>query len=211
MLSDRARVLALEDLWSRLEWVHRTDPDRARSIGCTHTPFYALTPRAAAEQVDELARRNIIDSQTEGAVKGLLDLLFAAIRDEDRVLNHSDAGLHNTLWDGARAIPIDFEFACLAPRDLDLELLFRQLSANGTAFQRLRELADGHLRRQGSRDRLVGYALLRDLWALRLWLHYADSYGRGRTWPPQEIGEWDPWRRVIEHSRNEGHLIELWA
>ncbi len=44
---------------------------------------------------------------------------FDAITGRPVVLSHTDAGPGNTIWDGERAIPIDFEFASLAPADLE--------------------------------------------------------------------------------------------
>ena len=212
MLSDEARVLAVETLWDRLQSVQRTDVTRARAIGCTHTPFYALNENAAAALVDELASRRVFDLETQASARRLLELLFSAMKEVPEVLNHTDAGLHNTLWNGSESVPVDFEFACVAPVDLDLEMLLRQLMGPSPtrSSQMLIELAQRHITRFRSRDRLVGYALLRDLWALRLWLRYADSYGPDRGWPPKDTEQWDPWQRVMSHARNESNLKALW-
>lgn len=212
-MSEESRVIAVESLWDRLEWVRRTDVARARAIGCTNTPFYALDEEAAAAQLNQSGESGAVDSQMQESLKLLLERSFAAMKGVPVALNHTDAGLHNTMWTGLEAIPIDFEFACLGPVDLDLEMLVRQLLPYQSSMlsTKLVELAQDHLARSGARDRLIGYAVLRDLWALLLWLRYADSYGPGRRWPPEDIEQWDPWLRLRQHAQGRSLLIEFWS
>lgn len=42
-------------------------------------------------------------------------------------LVHTDAVLTNVVWTGSAAIPIDFEFACVGPVDLDADCVGREV------------------------------------------------------------------------------------
>ena len=212
-MGDENRIRALENLWDRLKWVQRTDVGKARAIGRTSTPFYALDETSAVSQLSQSSQRGAVDSQMQESLERQLERSFAAMKGVTVALNHTDAGLHNTLWTGRDAIPIDFEFACLGPVDLDLEMLLRQLLPLRSSMlsAKLAELANEHLARPGSRDRLIGYTILRDLWALLLWLRYADSYGPDRPWPPKDIEEWDPWLRLRQHAEGRSPLTEFWS
>lgn len=213
MLNDTARVRAVESLWMRLEWVKQTNVARAQAIGCTHTPFYALNEKGAAGQLRELSDKGFVDAQMHRDINRILERLFAAIGDVPVALNHTDAGLHNTIWNDPAAIPIDFEFACVGPIDLDLEMLLRQLleSAPTIVSIKLVEFAQQHLERPGSRHRLIGYAVLRDVWGLLLWHHYADSFGPDRNWPPLDVELWDPLLRLRAHAQGKSRLAEVWS
>ncbi len=95
----------------------------------------------------------------------------------------------------------------MGPQDLDLEMLLRQilLLQSDLGLSTLRKLANGDFADPDSRDRLIGYAVLRDVWGLLLWIRFADSYGTERRWPPEHMQDWDPWLRLKEHV--EGRSI----
>jgi aminoglycoside phosphotransferase len=213
-LDNAARGRAVEDLWERLRALHRTNVDQARALGCTPTPFYALDETAARRQVDELADRDVIDRTVHGQLCGMLDAMFRALTGVPVVLTHTDAGPHNTVWDGERAVPIDFEFACVAPADLDLEHLLRTVFAQPEgprAAQRVVNQAADLLRPPGARDRLWGYAVLADLWGLHHWLRHAAKTGDPAIWgaDADDIRTWAPWLHLHAHANRTSWLAEL--
>jgi aminoglycoside phosphotransferase len=213
-LDDAARARAVEDLWQRLRAVHRTDVDRARALGCTTTPFYTLDEREARRQLAELTDRGAVDSAVHGRLRDMLDAMFQALARVPVVLTHTDAGPHNTVWDGRQAVPVDFEFACVAPADLDLEHLLRTVFSQPggpRAAGRVVDSAADLLKLPGARARLRGYAVLGDLWGLHRWLRHAEATGSLDLWgaDADDIHTWAPWRDLHAHADGTSWLADL--
>lgn len=195
---------AVADLWARLSTLRRVDVESARALGFTSTPFYAMRSDSAAYLLDTLTGPGSpIGSSTATELAMILDRGFAAMDGAPVALVHTDAGPHNTVWSGTRAIPVDFEFACVAPADLELESLFRTLAMQPgpDVSDHLAELAHDLLALPGARDRLRCYAMLRDLWVLRGWLRDDP-----RRWhPPNDEGQpWDLWEALHLHGHADG-------
>jgi Phosphotransferase enzyme family len=212
-LDASTRAAAVSDLWTRLEAVHRTDVVAARTIGCTTTPFYALNETDAKYVLDWLFQNGAIDPALHVRLGDLLGQMFHAISGLPTVLCHTDAGPHNAVWDGSSAIPIDFEFAALAPADLDLENILRTLASHGepNPASTLLEQATGLLARPGAKNRLYGYAVLRDLWALRGWLRQVRAGGSVEQWGAEtrDLHTWAPWLHLHGHATRTSWLEEL--
>ncbi|MBM7786930.1 phosphotransferase family protein [Tenggerimyces flavus] len=174
-LSDDLSTRAVLDLWARVRVLHTTELAAARRAGCTTTPFYALDPADAARQLEEVA--GVLGGRLTARLRSMLDDLFAAMAGQPLVLAHTDASVSNAVWTpDERAIPVDLEFACVAPEDLDLEHLFRTLDEVNapTTSAALAEVTSDLLARPGAGTRLRGYAVLRDLWSLRAWVRSTD-------------------------------------
>ena len=108
--------------------------------------------------------------------------------------------LDNAMWHAGHVIALlDFEHAVMAPVHLDLNHLVKAayspeekghtLSAvdrDGEA--RLRQavaaLALPLLEQPGTRELLMGYAILLELWLLELWLAHPEGEGPLETWEP---------------------------
>ncbi|MEQ4206290.1 aminoglycoside phosphotransferase family protein [Actinopolymorpha sp. B9G3] len=212
-LDASVRVKAATDLWARLEAVHRTDVAAARTLGCTSTPFYALDEGDARQLLDWLLQNEAIEPTLHDQLSDMLDRLFRAIPEVPTVLSHTDAGPHNTVWDGTNAIPIDFETASVAPADLDLECILRIMAEQGepNPASALLEQAAGLLALPGAASRLWGYAVLRDLWGLRGWLLHARSGGDLQEWgaEPHDLRTWEPWRYLHGHASRTSWLADL--
>jgi scyllo-inosamine 4-kinase len=198
-----ARVRALEDLWVRLEAVHRTPVDRVRAIGATSTPFYALDAIAAAHQLERLRSEAALVSFPGRQLAEIIEVGFDAMQHNEVCLSHTDASPGNVVWSDPHAVLIDFEFACVAPVDLDLEnLCFFLLQDSDNAVRtRLRDLVSGPLRDRRSRDRLRAYAALRDIWRLNQWLDKA-----GPSESAADIESWAPLVRLREMASGSGWL-----
>lgn len=117
------RAAAIADLWTRLTAVHATDIDGLNDHAAT--PFYQLDHDTAVHELHEL---RVFDPATLHSLEEILNDGFDAIARQPIALAHTDAGPGNTVWDGRRAIPVDFEFACLAPSDLDIDNVARSLA-----------------------------------------------------------------------------------
>ncbi|MGW5362935.1 nucleotidyltransferase domain-containing protein [Actinopolymorpha pittospori] len=201
-LQPTARKEALADLWARLRILHTTDIVAARAAGCTSTRYYDLDPARAHTGLAALVRRGVLDVPTGNRLAELLSEAFEAMSLVPLALNHTDAAPGNAvLTPTGHAIPIDLESACVAPADLDLENLFRYLhfmADRATAVHLANRAAD-LLNQPGAEARLRGYAILRDLWALRRWfrqardttdlstcapIHRLHSHATGKSWLP---------------------------
>lgn len=83
-------------------------------------------------------------------------------------------------------MPVDFEFACVGPTDLDLERLARETTNTDEATWR----AVGHdiilaaVRSRGGAARLRYYAVLFDLWAFSKWIDKAPTATDKQSWGP---------------------------
>lgn len=212
-LDAATRVKAATDLWTRLAAAHRTDVAAARTIGCTATPFYAVHEGDARQLLGWLLQNGAIEPQLHGQLGDTLDRMFRAIPGVPFVLNHTDAGPHNTVWDGTNAVPIDFEAAAVAPADLDLECVLRTLAGAGepNPAPALLEHAGDLLARPGAESRLWGYAVLRDMWGLRGWLRHARAGGNLEEWGalPHDLHTWEPWLHLHGHATRTSWLADV--
>jgi aminoglycoside phosphotransferase len=199
-LEPAVRKDVLEDLWSRLQLLHTTDITAAGWAGCTSTRYYDLDPTQAHTGLAELVERGTLDATIGNRLAALLSEAFEAMPLVPLAVNHTDAGPGNAvLTPTGKAIPIDLESACVAPADLDLENLFRYqyFMADQATSNHLAMLAADLLDRPGAAARMRGYAILRDLWALRRWfrqtadttdlstcapLHRLHSHTSGTSW-----------------------------
>lgn len=209
-LTEHDQVRAIASLWERLQVVHATDPDEALAAGCVDTPFYALHRDDATQQLDALRDENAIDEAMHRPLTSLLEEAFDAMDGGARAVCHTDVGLKNAIWDGETAIPIDFEFACVAPSDLDIERWLWELRETSAAARHWRELASEDLTAAGARERITGYRVLRDVWALGIWLRHAESFGTDRPWPPADLHEWRPWTDLADHASGRDPFFQLW-
>jgi aminoglycoside phosphotransferase len=216
-LDGTTRSNAVVDLWTRLLAVHQTDARRARSIGSdsASTPFSALDESEASGRLAWLASEGAVEPDLRDVLADMLDQMIRAIPLVPLVLSHTDAGPHNAVWTGRAAIPLDFEFASVAPADLDLESMLRTLAIlqGPEVSDKLVSQASGMLAAPGARSRLWGYAILRDLWGLRGWLRHVRSNGDVEQWSPasvrDDIHSWAPWLHLRAHADRTSWLAGI--
>ena len=139
-----------------------------------------------------------------------LDRFWGAVPAAPCVLCHGDLTLDNAVWHAGQVVSLlDFEFAVMAPVQLDLDHLVKctfgpedaahlPSATHLQGTQRLRQVVEKIARpilaQPGGRDLLVGYAILLELWLLELWLAHPDGEGL--------LEQWDPLRRL--HSLADG-------
>ena len=179
------RERAVVDLCARVDAVGATPLDGLPDLD--PSPFYQLDRFQAAADLDQM--EPVLGQTTTWSLRAILDEGFSAVSDAPRVLAHTDAGPGNAVWDGRHAIPVDFEFATLAPDDLDVENLARSITAlSPDLLPVVAGCLTNRLHTTGATERIRAYAVLRETWALHKWI--ANS-------PEQRnIHDWEPTRRL---------------
>ena len=125
-LSWDARTAAARQLWTLAEAVHRVDPAAAAGHARPSSPFYPCTHHQALADLDQLAAAGLLSSRQAGVLSGALDRFWRALPGAPLVLNHGDLCIDNALWDGSRVVALlDFEYAVMAPVELDLNELLK--------------------------------------------------------------------------------------
>ena len=121
--------------------------------------------------------------------------------------------MDNAVWHDDQVIALlDFEFAVIAPIQLDLNHLVKCAFGPSHAAmdtqevqplrQAVKELALPILAQPNGKTLLVGYAILLELWLLELWLAHPDGEG--------PLEQWAPLRRLrLLADGNSGYLAPL--
>jgi thiamine kinase-like enzyme len=144
-----------------------------------------------------------------------LERFWCSLRAAPCVLCHGDLTLGNSLWHAGHVNSLlDFEFAVLAPIQLDLNHLVkhafgpprdaRSLSAaDHQGAQQLcrvvKELAAPILSSPSSFELLMGYSILLELWLLELWLAHPEGEG--------PLEQWEPLRRLRSLADGKGGYL----
>jgi Ser/Thr protein kinase RdoA (MazF antagonist) len=153
--------------------------------------------------VAALEDRHVLTPAQCGAVRAALEAFWAALPAGRRVLCHGDVGVGNAPWrDGRVVCLLDFEFAAVAPVELDAHSLLQGLDAldddletpdpqpdpTGAGRRRLTEALAQAVRpaltAPGAPDRLRGYAVLFQLWSMLGWLKHWKPGEDHTTWRP---------------------------
>ena len=197
-LSWPERVSALDQLWQKIRAVHSVDLAAVSDLART-TPWYP-TPgadQARAEMVD-LVQQGLLTGEQARVLGQLLDRFWRVRPTAACVLNHGDLTFDNVLWEAGRITALlDFEYAVIAPAELDLtELLKCAFSPGGAvgstpdptgagrALARglAGEAAAAVLAHPGGADVLYGYAVLLELWKLVDGLAHPEGEGPLEAW-----------------------------
>jgi scyllo-inosamine 4-kinase len=103
--------------------------------------------------------------------------------------------MDNAMWHAGQVTALlDFEFAVLAPVQLDLNHLVKKAFGPGNAAtdieeaqqlrQAVKELALPALEQPSGKALLAGYAILLELWLLEEWLAHPEGEGPLEQWAP---------------------------
>ncbi|GHG51948.1 phosphotransferase family protein [Streptomyces griseocarneus] len=205
------RIEATRRLWARARAVHRVDPAVAAPLARPRNPFYAQTPREAEAGLLRLHAAGVLTDAELNRLLPALDRHWAALPHAAPVLNHGDFSPVNALWDGKDVVSLlDFEFAVVAPVQLDLNELVKlayappapgasPTGADAAGRRRLQEavtaLARPLLRTAAEVDLLLGHAIQLETWGLE----------RELAKPGREaFREWEPYRMLAEWARTDG-------
>jgi scyllo-inosamine 4-kinase len=198
------RVTALRSLWERAEAVHSVPAAGASTIARTRAWFNSTDAEEAEASLVRLTKDGILTVAKSRALRDTLDRFWSVLSDAPLVLCHGDLTLDNAVWHAGRVIALlDFEFAVMAPVQLDLNHLVKcafgpedaayapsttNLKATRQLHQAVEELTSPILAQPGGRDLLMGHAILLELWLLELWLAHPEGEG--------PLAQWEPLRRL---------------
>jgi scyllo-inosamine 4-kinase len=205
------RVTALVDLWERAGGVHRVPGVAVADFVPRRAWFNSTDEEEAKTSLVRVTEAGIISTCERHALQAALERFWCALPAAPCVLCHGDLTLGNALWHAGHVIALlDFEFAVLAPIQLDLNYLVKKafgplqnadpLSAadqQGTRQlrQAVEKLAAPMLSGPGEFELLMGYAILLELWLLELWLAHPEGEG--------PLEQWEPLRRL--RALADGH------
>ncbi len=171
-LDDAERARAVEQLWERAGWLHRTDTAAVAPHVRRRSPFFAQTPDEAARSVEVLTAAGALTRDDAAGLGQVLDRYWLALPTARAVLVHGDLCPLNALWrDGEVVGLLDLEFALLAPAAVDLNELAKAAFAPARRAGDLERRAVARIARTslseaGGEDVLLGYAALLELWTL---------------------------------------------
>jgi aminoglycoside phosphotransferase len=210
-----ARATALRGLWARAQAIHAVDASLAAAYARSESPFYAPDAARAAAQLARLQGAGLLTSAQVAALSRALDSLWAALSLAPRVLNHGDLCPENALWKGGRVVALlDLEFAVVAPVELDLNELVKVAYAppeipdplpdpGGSGCRCLRkvvtDIAVAGTSAAGSAERLLGFAILLEMWALEKWLSEWDGC--------EPYVDWQPYRTLTALADGSGGYL----
>ena len=197
ILSWEDRANALQGLWRRAQAVHRVPVAQAAPFARRTAWFNSTDPVEARAALARVSAIGILSTSESRLLGGALERFWCALPGADCVLCHGDLTLDNALWEAGQVTALlDFEFAVLAPLQLDLNYLVKHAfgpesassPADFHAARQLRravkELALPLLAQPQERDLLVGYAILLELCLLEDWLAHPQGEGPLEQWMP---------------------------
>jgi scyllo-inosamine 4-kinase len=187
-------------LWEKVQAVHGVDVAVAAPHASERSPFYASSAEEATRAAARLYEAGVLTSRQADVLLDALRRFWSALREAPPALNHGDLSTENALWHRGRVVALlDFEFAVIAPSELDLNELLKCAYAppeeedplpdpGGAGLRRVREvaadLAVHELTHPGASDVLLGYAILLEFWSMENWLSKWDGKERFDNWQP---------------------------
>jgi aminoglycoside phosphotransferase (APT) family kinase protein len=192
---------ALRQLWAKAQAVHRVDPAAAAGLVRQRAWFNSNDPHEADASLACRVQEGLFTYRQAAVLRGILARFWQALPAAVCLLNHGDLTLDNAIWQQGRVVSLlDFEFALLAPIQLDLNTLLAPALGPGQQDESLRRaavrLAVPELATPGSVDLLLGYAVLLELWRLQEWLAHPEGEG--------PLEQWDPYRRLLALAEGQG-------
>jgi aminoglycoside phosphotransferase (APT) family kinase protein len=195
------RAAALRGLWERAQAVHSVPGFKAARIAARESWFNSTNPERAEAGLAWLAGERILTGHECRALQEALARFWKVKLAAPCVLCHGDLTMDNAIWHKGQVIGlVDFEFAVMAPVQLDLNHLVKCAYGPWEEEQALRqvvkEMSLPLLAREQDRVLLAGYAILLELWLLVDWLEHPEGEG--------PLEQWEPLRRL--RSLAEGRL-----
>lgn len=207
------RVTALQGLWARVQDVHFVPCEEIATIVPRRAWFNSTNPEEAEASVTRLKKEGIFTKTEAVVLQDTLDRFWEALPTAPCVLCHGDLTMDNAVWyDGQVTALLDFEFAVMAPIQLDLNHLVKcafgpndatmDMPESQQLRQAVKELALPILMQANSKALLAGYAILLELWLLELWLVHPEGEG--------PLDQWEPLRRLRSLANGKaGYLAPL--
>jgi aminoglycoside phosphotransferase (APT) family kinase protein len=189
------RVIALQGLWARAQAVHSVSCEEVAATVSRRAWFNSTNPEEAEVSLIRLAKEEVFTQAETFMLQGALAHFWEVLPSVPCVLCHGDLTRDNAMWhEGQVTALLDFEFAVMAPVQLDLNHLVKSAFGPGDAAtdmreaqqirQAVKELALPILAQPNSKVLLVGYAILLELWLLEDWLVHPEGEGPLEQWEP---------------------------
>ena len=193
-LQCKERVIALQGLWARAQAVHSVPCEDIAAIVSRRAWFNSTNPEEAEASLTRLTHEGVFTPTETSGLRDTLSHFWEVLPSAPCVLCHGDLTMDNAIWhDGHVIALLDFEFAVLAPVQLDLNHLVKcaygpehvtDMHESQPLRQAVKELALPMLTQPGSKALLVGYAILLELWLLEVWLAHPEGEGPLEQWAP---------------------------
>jgi aminoglycoside phosphotransferase len=209
------RTSALRQLWQKILAVHSVDIRATADLARKQAWFNATNAEDARAALRRLVRQGLLTSAQVAVLNRALDRFWETLPGSLCVLNHGDLTIENTLWHAGRVVSLlDFEFAVIAPAELDLNELVKCAFApperqdaladpDRTGLQQLRQavsdLAMPVLNHPGGKELLQGYAILLEVWMLEDWLAHPEGEG--------PVEQWQPYRMLLSLADGQGGYL----
>jgi aminoglycoside phosphotransferase (APT) family kinase protein len=197
------RTNALRQLWEKVLAVHSVDIHKTEGLALEKAWFNASDAQSAEASLSSLVQCRILSSPQAVILSAALARFWMALPAATCVLNHGDLTIENALWHAEKVTSLlDFEFAVLAPAELDLNELVKYAFAPGERHDSLPDpegagrqqmqkvvgaLAKPVIAHPGGKDLLMGYAILLELWLLEEWLAHPEGEGPLEQWQPYRM------------------------
>lgn len=189
------RLTALQGLWRRAQAVHTVPSADIAAMVPRRAWFNSNNPEEAEAGLSRLVNQGILTKPETHVLRAALARFWEALPAAPCALCHGDLTMDNAVWHAGQVIALlDFEFAVLAPVQLDLNHLVKcafgpddAATDNPQTLQlpnAVKELALPVLAQPGSQALLMGYAILLELWLLELWLAHPEGEGPLEQWAP---------------------------
>jgi scyllo-inosamine 4-kinase len=194
-LSWRERMTALQGLWARAQAVHSVPCKDIATIVSRRAWFNSTNPEEAEVSLTRLTKERIFNKTETFVLRDALAHFWEVLPSAPCVLCHGDLTMDNAVWHEGQVIALlDFEFAVMAPVQLDLNHLVKCAFGPDDAVtdmheaqqlrQAVEQLALPILVEPRSKALLVGYAILLELWLLEEWLAHPEGEGPLEQWGP---------------------------
>ena len=185
------RISALEQLWQKAAAVHTVPIEKAAGLALDQPWFNAPTLEASQARLESLAAQGILAASQVNALVALLERFWQVRPSASCVLNHGDWTIENAIWrDGQVVSLLDFEFAVIAPVEVDLVELIKVAFTDaespfpdpgGAGMKRLRQavsaIARPLLAHPYAWELLTGYAILLEQWMMEEYLRHPEGEG----------------------------------
>lgn len=209
------RITALQQLWEKAQAVHSVDVDAAQQLARDAPWYNATRPAEAQTSTSRLVQQKLFTPRQGSVLSGILTRFWQALPFAPAVLNHGDLTLDNAMWDQGQVVALlDFEFAVMAPVELDINSVVKlafgptgledyQPERDNTGRQRLQACASALvlpvLVQPNAADLLLGYAVLLEQWLLETWLAHPEGEG--------PLEHWEPYRRLLSLADGQGGYL----
>jgi len=185
------RIDVMRQLWKKVEAVHTVRPDAADPFVRKRWLFYPADVAEARAGLARVVAQGIVSAHLAGLLEKASERFWEGRDQAPLVLNHGDFTTENALYHEGQVVSLlDFEYALIAPPELDVNELLKTAflapehldplpdpGGKGLAQyqQAVIDMALPMLAHPGSKDLLLGYAVMLGIWMIENELAHPDE------------------------------------